>query len=457
MAASAEAVATYDRALDRLLRFHPDVVSLGSALIVEHPDAAMGHALMAYLNLMGTNPGDLAAASESARNLSASATQPRELGHAAAVDAWLAGDWHSASAVLDDVLQHWPNDLLALAIGHQLDFFLGNAANLRDRIGRTAPEFDSEHPHFGFVQGMHAFGLEEAGHYTQAESAGLAALERNRDDVWAVHAVVHTYEMQGRVEDGLRFMLGRESDWGAGNMFTAHNWWHLALFELEAGDRGRALAICDAHIHHDGSDGIPIELLDASALLWRFELDGVSTGDRFANVADAWTSVTGDAPWYAFNDLHAVMAFVGSGRLNDARALIERLDAFCRTADGAGAETAKEIGLPACRAVLAFGEQRHGDVISELSPIRNALHRMGGSHAQRDAVQRTLLESTLQSGDFESARALTAERLSLRDCANYNWAQRSRALRGLGQSQAADVADVRAEENRLRFAAALAS
>ena len=452
---SAEAVAVYDEAIDRLLRFHPDVVTHAGTLTTDHPDVAMGHALVAYLHLMSTDPADLATASSAAAILRERATHARELGHAAAVDSWLEGDWVGAAACLDDILQRWPTDLLALAIGHQLDFFLGNAANLRDRVSRTLMEVDPENPHVGFVQGMQSFGLEEAGHYRQAEDAGLTAVERNRDDVWAVHAVVHTYEMQGRVDDGLKFMLARENDWGTGNLFAVHVWWHLALFALEAGDRDRALATYDAQIHNEGSAGVPLEMLDASALLWRFVLDGVSTGDRFAALATAWVRASGGEPWYAFNDLHAVMAFVGSGRFDKARSLIERLEEYRDTATGTNARITAEVGLPAFRAVLAFGEDRYRDVIRELNPIRNVLHHMGGSHAQRDALQRTLLEAAIRAGEFDLARALTAERLNVRDCAYYNWVQRSRALRGLGLGDAADEAVLRGEEYRRRFAAVL--
>ena len=60
-------------------------------------------------------------------------------------------------------------------LGHQLDFFLGDAQNLRDRPIRSLREFDPEHPHAEFVRGMVAFGLEESGHYGQALDAGLAA------------------------------------------------------------------------------------------------------------------------------------------------------------------------------------------------------------------------------------------------------------------------------------------
>jgi hypothetical protein len=114
-----------------------------------------------------------------------------------------------------------------------------------------------------------------------------------------------------------------------------------------------------------------------------------------------------------------------------------------------------EVGLPACRAVAAFADGRYADVIAELAPIRTVLHRFGGSHAQRDALQRTLLEAALRSGRHDWARALTAERLSARETSVYGWMQRARALRTVGNAAGAADAAERAEANRSRFAAAL--
>jgi len=117
-----------------------------------------------------------------------------------------------------------------------------------------------------------------------------------------------------------------------------------------------------------------------------------------------------------------------------------------------GARMTAEIGLPACRSVLAFVEQRYDDVIADLMPIRRRLERFGGSHAQRDALQRTLLESALRAGRYELARALTSERLGVREASVYGWTQRARAMRGLADSAAAAEADERAAEHRTRFA-----
>ena len=125
------------------------------------------------------------------------------------------------------------------------------------------------------------------------------------------------------------------------------------------------------------------------------------------------------------------------------------------TAHGTNVAMTAEIGLPACRAVVAFAEARYDDVVTELTPIRSVLNHFGGSHAQRDALQRTLLEAALRSGRHDWARALTAERLSAREMSAYGWIQRARALRAAGNSAGAEDAVRRAEANQARFAAAL--
>ncbi|HEX2785669.1 MAG TPA: tetratricopeptide repeat protein [Ilumatobacteraceae bacterium] len=456
MTGSPETIELYDRALDRLVRFHPDVIELAGELTADDSPAPMASALLAYLHLMSTDPDDLATVQAAWTTLQHTDNNTREKAHASAIGAWLNGDWEGASRLLDQLLQVWPTDLLALMIGHQLDFFLGDAQSLRDRPIRSLREFRHDHPHAAFVSGMAAFGLEESGHYSQALDAGLEAVGANPDDVWGIHAVVHTYEMQGLVDEGIRFLASDATRWKTGNMFTVHNWWHQALYSLEAGRPQEALDIYDNEIHNAASAGVPIEMLDASALLWRLMLDGMASDERFAALAEAWASKGSGQPWYSFNDLHAVMALAGADRRNDALSLIESRQHWLDNSSGAhpagtNIRMTAEIGLPACRAVLAFVEDRHDDVIDELTPIRRTLHRFGGSHAQRDALQRTLLESALRAGRYELARALTSERLGLRESSVYSWNQRARALEGLGQSSAARAATERATAFRDRF------
>jgi hypothetical protein len=302
---------------------------------------------------------------------------------------------------------------------------------------------------------MRAFGLEEAGHYEYAEEAGMTALAANPDDVWAVHAVVHSYEMRGMVDTGIRFLHQREGDWGSGNLFTVHNWWHLALYCLEAGDPGAALAIYDRHVHHGESAGVPIEMLDASALLWRLRLDGVDTGGRFAALGDAWATRMDLDCWYVFNDLHAVVALCGAGRLGDARAVVDRLARSLDTMRGTNVVMTAEVGLPASAAIIAHTEGRYGDVVAGLAPIRRHLHRFGGSHAQRDLLQRTLLDAALAAGELDLARALLAERLDIRRSNVWAHERRARLGRLSDDPAVSSTAQAAASAHRERFTAAL--
>jgi tetratricopeptide (TPR) repeat protein len=388
--------------------------------------------------------------------LNAGPLNEREAAHAAAIDAWLEGRWHAAARILDELLVRWPTDTLALLTGHLLDFFTGDSQNLRDRVGRSLPSYEPDHPRTGFVRGMHAFGLEESGHYGRAEAVGLEAVERNPDDVWGIHAVVHAYEMQGKVADGIRFLRSREADWGSGNLFTVHNWWHLAVYLLEAGRYDDVLAIYDAEVHNDAAPGVSLQMLDASALLWRLTLEGVDTGDRYAELAAAWETQVADKSWYVFNDFHAVLALAGAGRLDDARRIVQQLERFVAAEPvrpGTNPWMSAEVGLPGSRAVVAFTEGRHDDVVAELLPVRRGFHLFGGSHAQRDLLQRTLTESAIQSGRLDLARSLVDERLSQRDTSVYGWVRRARILAAQGDDAQADIAHDVATANRTRFRA----
>lgn len=456
MVAPADAAALYDRAVDRLLRYHPDLVDLTFRLAGEHPDVGMAQALVAYLHLMSTDRPDVEPARAAWEAMAATPMGAREQAHHAAIAAWLAGDWRGAAGALDTLLVRWPADLLALQIGHQLDFFVGDAHNLRDRPGRSLSALDPDHPHTAFVRGMQSFGLEESGHYGAAEEAGSAAVEANPDDVWGIHAVVHTFEMQGRVDDGIRFLTSREPDWGTGNLFTVHLWWHLALYLLEAGRIDDVLAIYDERVHNDASDRVPLEMLDASALLWRLHLDGHDTGDRFPALAEAWTSRTGEPSWYVFNDVHAVMSLLGAGRVADAERRVEQLGDEVRAGAGPAGNLAMtaEVGLPTAEALVAFATGDHDTTIDRLWSLRRVQHHFGGSHAQRDAMARTLLEAAVRAGRLDLARALVGERLSLRPSSVYGWSQRARIERAAGDHEAARLAEDSASRFRARFAAA---
>jgi hypothetical protein len=60
----------------------------------------------------------------------------------------------------------------------------------------------------------------------------------------------------------------------------------------------------------------------------------------------------------------------------------------------------------------AFARGRHEDVIAALAPVVEQLVRVGGSAAQRDLFEHTLLAAYLHAGRAAHARALLARRVA---------------------------------------------
>ena len=169
-------------------------------------------------------------------------------------------------------------------LGHQLDFFLGDARACAIARCERFAEIDPDAPHTEFVRAMAAFGLEEAGSYERGVGRGPRGRRRPTPTTCGASTPWCT-PTRCRVEStkASASSLRTRTEWETGNLFTVHNWWHLALYQLEAGQPQRAL---DDLRRRDPQRRLgwraPIEMLDASALLWRLLLDGVDTGDRFA-------------------------------------------------------------------------------------------------------------------------------------------------------------------------------
>jgi hypothetical protein len=74
------------------------------------------------------------------------------------------------------------------------------------------------------------------------------------------------------------------------------------------------------------------------------------------------------------------------------------------------------------------------------------VHEFGGSHAQRDAVERTLLEAAIRAGQADLASALVSERLANRECSTYAWSKRALLLARAGDTAGATAATARERE-----------
>jgi hypothetical protein len=409
--ATADSIAPYELSARQLRCYIGDPVAAVDAALAAAPRMVMAHALKGYLHLLGTEPAALPVARQCYEAAAGLPADERERGHLEAVRLLAEGRWRAAGRVLEDLAIAWPLDALALQVGHQIDFFTGDSRMLRDRIARALPAWSRSMPGYHALLGMHAFGLEETGDYAQAEKQGRAAIELERRDTWAWHAVAHVHEMRNRPADGIAWLAADTSAWSEDSFFAVHNWWHLALYHLELGAIDEVLRLFDGPIFGQRSTVI-LDLIDASAMLWRLHLRGVDVRRRFEAVAENWAPLAA-AGNYAFNDLHAMIAFVGSGREKEQQVVLEAQRAAL-AGDADNAQFTREVGQAATRAIQAFGQGRYAECADLLRPIRSQAHRFGGSHAQRDLLDLTLIEAAFRSGDQPLAAALAAERAALR-------------------------------------------
>ncbi|WP_035758866.1 tetratricopeptide repeat protein [Granulicoccus phenolivorans] len=424
--ATAESVALFDQAVAAFNLYRGDPVALVDQAIETAPDFAMAYVLKAYLYGTATEPDATAEAATIVEHLKSMRLSEREASHAAALDLLLRGEWTAAAVALDRHNADYPHDLVALQAGHLMDFFRASARDLRDRIPRVLARWSDDLPGYSILLGMYAFGLEETGNYGRAEEVGRRAVEAQPLDCWAHHAVAHVMEMQGRAEDGIGWMLAREPYWsGDDNFFQVHNWWHRALCHLELGQTPEALALYDGPIRQDRS-AVSIDMVDASALLWRLHLIGCDVGDRWTELAQAWDAHA-DGRSYPFNDWHAVMAYLGAGRFDQ----VDRIVAACNLADES-AETdtwRRDTARPLVEGFAAFWRGDYATAADLLFGARFIANSFGGSHAQRDVIDWTLAEAAVRGKLTGLAEALVDERLALRphSAVNRSLLRRARA------------------------------
>lgn len=408
--ATAEAARLLDQAVLDFTLYRGDPPGALQRALEAAPQFAMAEIALAWLNLLASEPNAAIAARAGIERLQALPRDAREDSHLAALGALVSGEWSAAARLLELHNSHYPRDLLALLAGHLVDFFRADARTLRGRIAGSLSHWSRHDEGYAQLLGMYAFGLEECGDYARAEDTGRCALDLQPADGWAHHAVAHVMEMQGRSEDGVGWMTAREPHWAAqGNFFQVHNWWHRALFHLDLEQFKEVLALYDGRIRGVQS-AIALELVDATAMLWRLHLTGQDTGDRWHELARAWEAHA-DGGSYVFNDWHAVMAWLGAGRHREVDELVERCRATARGSTEA-AQWTRTVGLSLIQGFIAFWRREYRAAVGNLHSARRIAYSFGGSNAQRDIIDWTLAEAALRGGQRSFAQALAQERMA---------------------------------------------
>ena len=403
-------VALLDDAVEGLVALAGTPAADSAAAADADGDLALAVIVGAYLALYGASPEGLARANELLGRLGGELPR-REAYHLEAARAWADGQLQQALRALEEALVRHPRDLLALKIGQDLYFATGQSRQLRDVVGRVLAAWPRGHPGWGFVQGMYAFGLEEIGQYREAEERARAALAHNQRDVWAVHALAHVFEMEGRAQGGIDFLSSSAPDWQT-SFFAVHNWWHRALCHLELDQGDQVLALYDGPIRGAQSN-LWLDVDDAASLLWRLSLYGIGLGERAHALASALGPLVTE-PIAVFNDWHAVMAL---GLAGDHERNAEILAANRERSVGTNRAAGEQAGFALLEGFGAFAAGRFDRATELLVDLAPAAQVVGGSHAQRDVLNLTVIAAAARAGDGRLAAALAAERVAAKPAA----------------------------------------
>ena len=377
-----DCVQLFCEALENYLASSVQVMPSLEQLFEQDPAMPMALLFRAYLLKFAADPRFRAAINQCFDTVSARPDlNDREQRHLKALSLWQADQMTDAVAVFDGIVLDYPKDMLALRIAHHLHFYGSGGRQMMESLQVALENHETNDRYYGFLKGMHSFALEESGHYPEAEAAGLEALDINRKDIWAAHAVTHVYQMQSRFEEAISFIESRLPEWNSANNFVYHLHWHKALQHIGLGNLDQALIVYDEALVEPLADDFYLDVCNATSLLWRLEMSGSNVGDRWAPLHELSKNRVQDDE-LVFTSLHYLIA---PAILGDAKTVKTGLDHFHHwsNANTSQGTVAKIVGETMATALTKLASEQKREGVTLMQSVQNEIYRIGGSHAQR--------------------------------------------------------------------------
>ena len=398
----------YVKGCEAKLTMYPGAVEAFDRAIAADPGFALAHAAKAHVLL---ERGDTAAARSSmaaAKSLAAGLSE-REASHIAFFDLLVAGDGEAALSALTAHLKAWPRDTVVLgttAFTNGLIGSSGRAGQKRMLLGLL----DGLAPRYGddwWFTAHHGMALSENGQRHAARPKIDRSLAQNPRNPWAAHAHAHLCYEEGDSNAARAFLASWLTTYPRNGLLYSHLSWHLALSDLETGDAAAASRLFREAFSPDVHSGPPrAKVTDAVSFLWRWELAG------HPRDAEAWGIIhhfaTGAFPraGVAFSDMHIALAQAVAGNDEALRARARQIDALGREGRYPSGHCVPVVS----RAFAAFERRDFFTAIDALEPIADELERIGGSRAQLDLVEFTLLKAYLSADRPGDARRMVSAR-----------------------------------------------
>lgn len=406
-----EAGEAYRFAVEGYMHYSADLAARVAKLLEADPGFALGHVLAGYLAMMPLNVsllGNARRALLQAQQHAATATH-RERSHVAALGFWVDGNLDRALSVWEEILSTHPRDLLAFRLHHNVAFWYGLPGRMLQVARTVKPHWNDQVPGYGTVLACNAFALEESGQYNDAEKEGWSAVNAEPGNVWATHALTHVMEMQGRRAEGIRLLSELEPHWEATNHFKHHLWWHRAMFHLELHQFHEVLHLYDNRFRDLSSPlsrAVPDlynDVLNATSMLFRLELQGIATGNRWEELADLGEARMGDT-LSTLTLPHWTMALAGAQRWDAVNRSMSEIEEAIPHQHGDRPAILRDIAVPVSRAVYFYGRKDYAASVESILPALPGLQRLGGSHAQRDVFHQLFIHAAMKAGRTDLVR-----------------------------------------------------
>jgi len=392
----------YITGVDRLLEAGAGVVPLFEAAIEADPGFALGHAGLARAFHTGGNLSGAKAAITTAQSL-ARDLDTRQRGHIHAFDLLIHGKGPQAYAAIRAHVDAFPRDALVAQTCSSIFGLIGFSG----QPGREAEmlAFNAALlPHYGddwWCLSQYAFALCETGNPDKAATVIDRSLAMNANNANGAHIRSHVYYEAGQTELGIAYLENWLTGYDRTAILHGHLAWHVALWALGQGDTDRMWQRIDADVKPGAAQGLPINVLtDTASIFCRAELAGVPVPpERWAGISAYATQFFPDTS-LAFVDFHAAIAHAMAG---DGAALNKIIE----TPKGPAADMVRDVAS----AYRAMAQQNWGEATQLFTRAMGDHARLGGSRAQRDLLEFSLLSVLLKQGhDAEASRLLSLRR-----------------------------------------------
>ena len=418
---SPAALAQFQDGMDRLLAYGPGAEESFAAALAADDGLAVAHVGRALLAAVQGDAASARAAAARARETVAGATR-RERQHAEAVSALVAGETARGLALVDEHVKDFPRDAVLVNQASSSIALAGRSDREEHRVAfleRLAPAYGDD----WWFQSALAFTYHEVDRFEESRRLSEASLQQYPRNASAAHNLAHIQFETLDIDAGAAFL----DEWMAGYdrraTFHCHLAWHQAMFALHEGRYAQALAIFERDILR--SVNPRSAMTDGTALLWRVRLDGAHEPLPWRSLADLAAGVS--RPGYLFGECHAALAYAACG---DEAALTKLMDGL-RALDAKGNPIAGRVVLPLVQGAAAFAAGDHAGALAHFEPVESEMHRIGGSHAQWELFEETMVACYLELARYDDALRLVRRRLARRASPrDVKWLARASA--GLG-------------------------